>query len=195
MSVTYRKRIFFCKACLGCSVFQHVLALFLSCSNRRCQKTLLLHSGLEVCISDEGPLRLASASVIAPHCLSPCNCGKCNWKCFYLKAIWQRREEIHLLFQGLCVFLGEACLWNVSFYPWIASWEISFGSAKPEWFLQLKAWAMIHSPNLLHLLSSHLLQAGRLIHGCVLGAFFFYRKWKEICIFYQQYWAIFITDV
>lgn len=123
--------------------------------------------------------------LFAPLCLSLCNCSKCNWKCFYLKAIWQRGEKIHLLFQGLCIFLGEACLWNVSFYPWIASWEIPFGSAKPEWFLQLKTWAMIHSPsrNLPHLLSSHLLKTGRLIHACVLEVFFSTERGRKFAYF------------
>lgn len=67
--------------------------------------------------------------LLAPLCLSQCSHSKCNWKHFYWEAIWPRGKKTHLLFQGLCIFLGEACLWNLSFYPWIAIWETSFGSA------------------------------------------------------------------
>lgn len=135
--------------------------------------------------------------LLAPLCLSQCNPSKCSWKLLLFEGHLTEGEKTHLLFQGLCIFLGEACLWNLSFYPWIAIWELSFDSAvswvvsaSPDHSSDSQTYSISPPPP-----SRLLFKDGKTVSCCCAENILLWRVRKKICIFQQKYWAIFTIDV
>lgn len=74
--------------------------------------------------------------LFSPFCLSLSNCSKCNWKYFYLKAIWQRGRK-HIYSFKACVFSGRSLpikfvLLSLGTYLGGTTWKILEGSYNPQ---------------------------------------------------------------